>query len=226
VEDGFLKEYLEEGQEASAVVIPTVDQGHEVPVHGEVNTISRRFSGGGCTTSQRKKYAREVMAVEARETDQSPELDIYFTKADLQVSFNKLQLSLDQLRPYDDCLYNFSGDQVEVRGHVELKTTFSDDTSSRTINIGYLVVNASSAYNIFLGRPSLNRLGAMASTRHMKMKLPSLEERVITIKYDQKATKKCYENILKTKKRSMLDHRPTSRGRRGHLCRDCPGKAT
>jgi len=34
----------------------------------------------------------------------------------------------------------------------------------------------------------------------MKMKLPSLEGAVITIKSDQKATKKCYENSLKTKK--------------------------
>ena len=40
VKDGFLKEYLEKGQEASTMVTLTVDQGHEVPIHGEVNTIS------------------------------------------------------------------------------------------------------------------------------------------------------------------------------------------
>jgi len=32
------------------------------------------------------------------------------------------------------------------------------------------------------------------------MKLPSLERAVITIKSDQKAAKKCYENNLKTKR--------------------------
>ncbi|XP_068475843.1 uncharacterized protein [Phaseolus vulgaris] len=156
------------------------------------------------------------MAVEAPEPDQSPEPD-FFTKADLQdvvphdndpvvisvvrekgtrspyidqgsstdvmfcSTFNKLQLSPDQLRPYDDCLYGFAGDQVEVRGHVELRTTFTDGTTSRTVNIRYLVVNAPSAYNILLGRPSL-------------------EGAIITIKSDQKATKKCYENSLKTKR--------------------------
>jgi len=52
VKDGFLKEYLEEGQEASTVLTPVVDQAHEVPVHGEVNTISGGFSVGGCTASQ------------------------------------------------------------------------------------------------------------------------------------------------------------------------------
>jgi len=71
-----------------------------------------------------------------------------------------------------------------VRGHVELRTTFTDDTASPTVNIRYLVVNAPSAYNILLGRPALNRIGAVASTRHMKMKLLSLEETVITIKFD------------------------------------------
>ena len=65
---------------------------------------------------------------------------------------------------------------------MELRITFSDGTSSRTISIGYLVVNVLSAYNILLGRPSLNRLGAVALTRHMKMKLPSLEGGVIVIK--------------------------------------------
>jgi len=84
VRDGFLKEYLEENQEVPTAVTPAEDQGHEVLVHGEVNMISGVFSGGGCTASQRKKYAKGVMAVEAREPDQSPEPDLYFSKADLQ----------------------------------------------------------------------------------------------------------------------------------------------
>jgi len=40
-------------------------------------------------------------------------------------TFNRLQLSPDQLRPYDGCLFGFAGDQVEVRGDVELRTTFT-----------------------------------------------------------------------------------------------------
>ena len=47
---------------------------------------------------------------------------------------------------------------MEVRGHIELRTTFTDDTTSRTVKIRYLVVNAPSAYNILLGRPTLNRI--------------------------------------------------------------------
>jgi len=43
VNEGFLKEYLEEGHETSTMVTPTGVHGHEVPVHGEFNTISEGF---------------------------------------------------------------------------------------------------------------------------------------------------------------------------------------
>ena len=109
-------------------------------------------------------------------------------------------MSTNLLRPYTGCLDGFVGDQVEVHGHLELRTTFTDGTTSCTTNIRYLVVKAPSAYNILLGRPALNRIGAVASTRHIKMKLPSLEGVMITINSDQKEAKKCYENNLKTKR--------------------------
>jgi len=221
VRNGFLKEYLLENQGAPTTALPMGDQGHEIPVHGEINTISGGFSGGECTASQRKKYVKEVMTIEAGGSDQSPEPDLFFTKADLQdvvphdnnpvvisvvtvgrkvhrvlinhgkstdimfwLTFNKLQLSTDQLRPYDSCLYSFARDQVEVPEHIEPKTTFTDGTASRIVNVRYLVVNAPSTYNILLGRPALNRTRALASTRHMKMKFPSLEGTVIIIKSD------------------------------------------
>ena len=86
-----------------------------------------------------------------------------------------------------------------MRGYLELRTTFTDGTASRTESIKYLVVKSNSAYNILLGRPGLNRLRAMASMRHMKMKLPDLSGRVIVIKSDQEEARRCYENSLKTK---------------------------
>ena len=115
-------------------------------------------------------------------------------------TFNKLQLSLDLLRPYTGCLYGFADNPVEVRGYLELRTTFTDGAALRTESIQYLVVNANSAYNILLGRPALNRLRAVSSTHHMKMKLPDLSGKVIVIKSDQEEARKCYENSLKTKR--------------------------
>jgi len=43
VKSGFLKDYLQEPQDDQALVTTGVDQGHEVPIHGEVNTISEGF---------------------------------------------------------------------------------------------------------------------------------------------------------------------------------------
>ena len=90
-------------------------------------------------------------------------------------TFNNLQLSPNQLKSYDGCLFGFPGYQVEERGYIELMTTFSNGTPAQKINVRYIVVNASSTYYLLLGRPSLNRLGAVSSTRHMQMNLPSLD---------------------------------------------------
>jgi len=92
------------------------------------------------------------------------------------------------------------GATCTVRGYIELRTTFTDGLASRTEKIRYLVVNAPSAYNILLGRPTLNRTGVVPSTKHMKVKLPSMEGLIITICSDQKEAKKCYENNLKNKR--------------------------
>ena len=234
VKSGFLNDYLAESQGTGASTTSGEEQGHEMPVHGEIHTISGGFSGGRCTASQRKRYTRSVMSLEAHAVDDILDIDLPFTKADLRdviphdndlvvisvvtawrkvhrvlvdqgssadvmfwSTFNKLQLSSDQLRPYTGCLYGFAGDQVEVRGYLELRTTFTDGSASRTENIRYLVVNAHPTYNVLLGRPSLNRLRAVALTRHMKMKLPELSGKVIVIKFDQQEAKRCYENSLK-----------------------------
>jgi len=248
VKSGFLKDYLAEPATTVALPAPAKDQTHEMPVHGEVHTISGGFSGGGPTASQRKKYARGVNSIDEKISSDPWESDLVFTRADLRVvvphdndpvvisvvtagrkvhtvlvdqgssadvmfwsTFNKLRLSPDLLRPYTGCLYGFADNQVEVRGYLELRTTFTDGAVCRTEGIRYLVVNANSAYNILLGRPTLNRLIAVASTRHMKMKLPDLSGKVIVIKSDQEEARKCYENSLKTKRGVfMVFERPPS----------------
>ena len=257
VKNDFLRDYLQETQGAEDVAVTRGDKGHEIPVHGEIHTIAGGFSGEGCTASQRKKYAQAVMSVEAPRADDAFDVDLTFTKADLQdvvphdndsvvisvvttsrkvhrvlvdqgsstdvmfwTTFNKLQLYPDTLRTYMGCLYDFAGDQVEVREYLELRTTFTDGTASRTENIRYLVVNAPSAYNVLLGRPMLNRLGVVPSTRHMKMKLPDLAGKVITIKSFQKEAKRCYENSLKTKRGGIRGHYATPTLRRGRPARD------
>ena len=70
VKSGFLNDYLMESQGAQALAVPGGDQGHEMPVHGEIHTISGGFSGGGCTASQRREVCPDS------ETDQVLNVDI------------------------------------------------------------------------------------------------------------------------------------------------------
>jgi len=65
-----------------------------------------------------------------------------------------------------------------------LRTTFTDENTTKTITIRYIVVNVPFAYNLLLGQPSLNKLRAVASISHMRMRLPSEQGGVITIKND------------------------------------------
>ena len=119
--------------------------------------------------------------------DQGSSTDVLFWSM-----FVNMRLSPNQIWLHDGCLVGFVRGQVEARGYIDLWTTFSDEEVVKTIVIMYVVVNTPSAYNLLLGRPSLNRLGAVTSTKNMKMKLPSLEGKIITIRSNQKDARKCY----------------------------------
>jgi len=75
VKSGFLKDYLQEETDDQTLVATGVDQGHEVPIHGEVNTISGGFLREGCTSQA---------TIETRQIDLAPDVDLTFTEADLQ----------------------------------------------------------------------------------------------------------------------------------------------
>jgi len=70
-----MKDYLQEETNDQTLVATGADQGHEVPIHGEVSTISGGFS--------RKECAPQT-AVESRLTDSTPNVDLVFMQADLQ----------------------------------------------------------------------------------------------------------------------------------------------
>ncbi|RDX81404.1 hypothetical protein CR513_37919, partial [Mucuna pruriens] len=57
-----------------------------------------------------------------------------------------------------------------VRGVIELETTFGERGHARSILVLYMVVDAEASYNIIMGRPALNKFGAVVSTLHLCMK--------------------------------------------------------
>ena len=84
---------------------------------------------------------------------------------------------------------------VQPLGYISLHTTFGKGTRSRTLNIDYIVVDVSSAYNALIGRATLNQLAAVVSTPHLCMKFPT-PEGIATIKGDQKIARRCYNESL------------------------------
>ena len=84
VKNGFLKDYLGWPATTTALAVPEEDQAHEMPIHGEVHTISGGFSGGGPIASQRKRYVRIVNSDAEEGSDDRWESDLVFIRADLR----------------------------------------------------------------------------------------------------------------------------------------------
>ena len=80
VKNGFLKDYLAGPATTTALAVPEEDQAHEMPIHGEVHTIS----GGGPIASQRKRHVRTLNSVAEEVSDDQWESDLVFTRADLR----------------------------------------------------------------------------------------------------------------------------------------------
>jgi len=88
--------------------------------------------------------------------------------------------------PYDELIYSFSGEKVSTRGYIDLHTVFRDGTQTKTIPIHFLVVDASTSYNVLL-----------VSTSHLAMKFPSSSGDILTIHGDQWLVREYYMASLR-----------------------------
>ncbi|KAL2226624.1 UNVERIFIED_CONTAM: Retrovirus-related Pol polyprotein from transposon [Sesamum indicum] len=92
-------------------------------------------------------------------------------------------------------LVGFGGSEVASLGMVELPVSMGDEPKRKTTMVKFLVVDTPFAYNVILGRPSLNLFRAVISTYHIKVKFPT-EREIGEVTCDQKEAHKCY-NLLK-----------------------------
>jgi len=134
----------------------------------------------------------ENYAVKKVLMDQGSSVDILYW-----ATYQKLQLPNTAVIPYDEPIYGFSGEQVSTRGYIDLHTVFRKGTQTKTIPICFLIVDAPTSYNILLGRPSLNTLGAVVSTPHLAMKFPAPSGDILTIHCDQCLARECYMASLR-----------------------------
>ncbi|KAL0426451.1 UNVERIFIED_CONTAM: hypothetical protein Slati_2819900 [Sesamum latifolium] len=100
--------------------------------------------------------------------DSGSSADILFGEA-----YNQMQLGDVSLEKVNTSLYGFAGEVVHPLGMVSLPLTMGRGTAHKTCLLKFLVVDVPSAYNVILGRPTLNTFQTVISTYHMKIKFPT-----------------------------------------------------
>ncbi|RDX76123.1 hypothetical protein CR513_43917, partial [Mucuna pruriens] len=177
---------------------------------GTIATISRGSISLPLKDSTKRREGRAVQTVLAGR-NVTPDLVITFNDSDLRYSlpnhdepmdssanilywstYQKLRLLLSKLNECSRTLYGFAGEQVPVKGVIELENVFGESSSIRCIPVLYTVVDVDASYNIIMGRPTLNRPGVIVSTWHMCMKFSIGECLGSSL-----LARRCYEESLK-----------------------------
>ena len=104
----------------------------------------------------------------------------------------------EKLEPASTHLRGFSGEKVLPLGSIQLVLTLGDPPCQATTTVRFLIVDASYAYNVLLGRPSLNAIKAISSAYHMVIKFPTTNG-VGMVQGDQRVARECYSASMKQK---------------------------
>ena len=112
--------------------------------------------------------------------------------------YRGLSLRVEDLSPYSSPLVSFEGKVIIPKGQIRLP----EQTSSETVEVDFIVVDAYSPYTAIVARPWLHTLGAVSSTLHQKVKYPS-EGRIKKILGDQAMVRQCMV--------AAIQHRPEAK---------------
>ena len=129
--------------------------------------------------------------------DNGSSTDIIFAS-----TFDKMAIGREKLEPVSTHLQGFSEEKVLPLGSIQLVLTLGDPPCQATTTARFLIVDAPSAYNMLLGRPSLNAIKAIPSAYHMMIKFPTTS-RVGMVRGDQRVARECYSASMKQK---MVDN--------------------
>ena len=113
-------------------------------------------------------------------------------------TFDKMGIGREKLEPVNAHLLGFSGEKVLPLGSVQLVLTLGDPPCQTIKTEKFLIVDAPSAYNMLLGRPSLNSIRVVPSAYHMVVKFPT-DNGVGMVRGDQRVAKECYLASMKQK---------------------------
>ncbi|GAV71033.1 hypothetical protein CFOL_v3_14527 [Cephalotus follicularis] len=101
--------------------------------------------------------------------DNGSSVDILYKHA-----FDQLRIPTDQLKPVKTPLVGFGGEMVHPLGSIDLSVVAGTTPCQTQVEMTFLVVDTPSPYNAIIGRPSLNLMEVIVSTRHLLMKFPTI----------------------------------------------------
>lgn len=85
-------------------------------------------------------------------------------------TFKQMGYPKERLQGGATPLIGFTGDSLRPKGVVRLKVAFGEAPKIVEVMVNFLVVSAPSAYNAIIGRGTLNQIGAIVSSPHLKVK--------------------------------------------------------
>uniref|UniRef100_A0A2N9EKU0 Uncharacterized protein n=1 Tax=Fagus sylvatica TaxID=28930 RepID=A0A2N9EKU0_FAGSY len=106
-------------------------------------------------------------------------------------AFQQMKIGKDQLQPIETPLVGFAGTSIYPLGMVTLQIIAGTHPKQAMKKVNFLVVDCPSAYNVIIGRPTLNRLRAVTSTYHLLVRFPT-ENGIGEMKGDQAMARECY----------------------------------
>ncbi|VFQ87135.1 unnamed protein product [Cuscuta campestris] len=111
-------------------------------------------------------------------------------------TFQKLRLCRTQLEPLKTPLSGFTGDTVEAERSIVLPVELGSGEKTVWRKMRFIVVDIKCVHNAILGRPGINKVGAVISMPHLCMKFHT-PCGVGEVKGDQRNARECYARAVK-----------------------------
>ena len=105
------------------------------------------------------------------------------------------------LQSYKEELVGFSGEKVSLDGFITLHVTLGSRPKTRTIKVDFFIIDCLSAYNVILGRPTLNKIGAIIFTACLTIKFFTDDGEIATMRANQVTARRCYNTSLEIAKK-------------------------